>query len=90
MYAVMAVRHPDVTMGTMQHQISCTEFSFDLLTQSVTPNVRKSLTIAALIFMALIFHKLDSICNFIFTNPPLYNIHEFIFVLIEFDGAWYL
>ena len=34
--------------------------------------------------------KIDSICDFIFTNPPLYNIHEFVFVLIEFDGAWHL
>ena len=31
--------------------------------------------------------KIDSICDFIFTNPPLYNIHEFVF---EFDGAWHL
>ena len=22
--------------------------------------------------------KMDSICDFIFTNPPLYNIHEFV------------
>ena len=31
--------------------------------------------------------KMDSICDFIFTNPPLYNIHEFVFALMEFDGA---
>ena len=30
--------------------------------------------------------KMDSICDFIFTNPPLYNIHEFVFVLIEFQS----
>ena len=34
--------------------------------------------------------KMDSIYDFIFTNPPLYNIHEFVFALIEFDGAWHL
>ena len=34
--------------------------------------------------------KMDSIGNFIFTNPPLYNIHEFVFALIEFNGAWHL
>ena len=34
--------------------------------------------------------KMDSISNFIFTNPPLYNIHEFVFTLIKFDGAWHL
>ena len=33
---------------------------------------------------------MDSICDFIFTNPPLYNIHEFLFALMEFDGAWHL
>ena len=33
---------------------------------------------------------MDSIYDFIFTNPPLYNIHEFVFALIEFDGAWRL
>ena len=34
--------------------------------------------------------KMDSICDFIFINPPLYNIHEFAFALMEFDGAWHL
>ena len=33
---------------------------------------------------------MDSICDFIFTNPPLYNIHEFVFALIKFNGAWHL
>ena len=34
--------------------------------------------------------KMDSICDFIFTNPPLYNIHKFVFALMEFDGTWHL
>ena len=33
--------------------------------------------------------KMDSVCDFIFTNTSLYNIHGFVFVLIEFDGAWH-